>query len=82
MATTKKKPSAKRPSVKTNLWAIVCGPEVVGMFDSEHNANEWADTFIGTQAKWYAAGFTDATQYERDCDPHATLSGWASRRKP
>lgn len=50
-------------------FVIVAGKEVVGPFRSSAAAEEWGDTYIGEQAKWYVANFTSATAYEREVQP-------------
>lgn len=67
-------------------YVLVVGPEVVGIFDSKSDAEEWAEAYIGDAAKykgfaqppqWYVASFTDARGYEREAEPHAPRSPFA-----
>ena len=71
---------AKRPSAQC---VLVVGPEVVGIFDSKGDAEEWAEAYIGDAAnyrgymqppQWYVASFTDARAYEREAEPGAPKS--------
>jgi len=67
----------ERLSAATLEFAIVAGREVVGLFDSKHDAEEWGEAYIGDNARWRVASFTDARSYEREVDPRAPRSPYA-----
>jgi len=52
---------------------LIVGPEVVGLFDDETKAQEWAESFI-EEADYRVASFTDAREYEKDAEPSAPKS--------
>ncbi len=69
------------------MWMIVVGPEVVGPFDTENAANEWAQAFVDDKPdyngylqpqRWYIASLTDPRAYELKLDPSASESPWLS----
>ena len=77
---------AKRNSLPRVEYVIVVGPEVVGLFDSKDDAEEWAEAYIDDAPnykgylqppQWYVASFTDARGYEREMDPRAPASPYA-----
>jgi hypothetical protein len=78
--------ATKRRAMPRVEYVIVVGPEVVGLFDSKDDAEEWAEAYIDDNAnykgylqppRWYVASFTDARGYEREAEPGAPRSPYA-----
>lgn len=78
--------ATKRRVMPRVEYVIVVGPEVVGLFDSKADAEEWAEAYIDDSAnykgylqppQWYVASFTDARGHEREAEPGAPRSPYA-----